>query len=264
MLGNPTSELEKLIVGLGSYSLIITVLIVLILTYFCFFTMWESDSIDRGLIINKVNIPGVIEFNKKIKNEEDIPLTYVYNPSKKLKPPVEHEISQPANNNQKSKIVTQLPPFTPNFLGELKIKIIRGDSIKSGKSIFGNSDVYAVLQIGNQKKETSVKKEGGQNPIWDEEVSFNITDRDDTLHITIFDKETVDQDRFMAQSSVSILDWITYKTFDGSLNLIDKRNKSEGQLLISSIFIPSDTTITANTDSANTTTENITKVGSWI
>ena len=44
------------------------------------------------------------------------------------------------------------------------------------------------------------------------------------LIITIFDKETVDKDRYLAQSSVSILDWITHKQFEGSLNLIDKRN----------------------------------------
>jgi len=262
------------LLGFGLYSIIISIIIVITLTYFCFFTMWENDYIDPGIIKNKVNIPGIIEFNTKQNNseEENIPLSYVYNPSKKLKPPMapvninnknnnnnDNNDVSPVVNNQQSKIINKLPPSIPvNHLGELKIKIIKGNDIKSAKSIFGEADVYALLQIGNQKKETTVKKEGGQNPVWDEELTFNITDRDDTLHITIFDKETVDKDRYLAQSSVSILDWVTHKQFEGSLNLIDKRNKNEGQLLLSALFIPTTTTTTT------TTTENSTKVGSWV
>jgi Ca2+-dependent lipid-binding protein len=79
------------------------------------------------------------------------------------------------------------------------------------------------------------------SPEWNEDVVFEISN-EDTLNITIFDKESVDKDRYMAQASVSILDWIEHGTFEGSLNLVDKKNKSEGTLLLSATFKASDNT----------------------
>ena len=225
--------------------------------------MWEKDDDFESILLNKVNIPGLVEFNNKnYNNDKDIyernserysernserysegaeryseRNSYVYNPSKKR---TDSSVTPPKPTAPQSKFVPSAPNApvinTGKLLGKLTVKILRGENIKTGKSIFGAADPYAVLVIGGQKKQTTVKSAGGQNPIWDEEVIFDITN-EDTLSITIFDKETTDEDRFMAQCSCSILDWIEHGSFEGSLNLVDKKNKLEGSLLISTFFV---------------------------
>jgi hypothetical protein len=215
-------------------------LVVIGTIYYCCFAL-EGDDYET-ILANKVMIPGFTDFsnNNKVK-EDNIPLSYVYNPSKKR-----NDIAQ-ASPSKTSTIPTPKPPTTTtsttanSIIGNLTVRILRGVEIKTGKSIFGLADVYAVLVIGNQTKRTAVKTAGGMSPEWNEDVVFEISN-EDTLNITIFDKESVDKDRYMAQASVSILDWIEHGTFEGSLNLVDKKNKSEGPLLLSATFKASDNT----------------------
>ena len=115
----------------------------------------------------------------------------------------------------------------------LVLKCIKCEELKSGKSLFGKADPYAVLVIGKNEFKTKVNPEGGMNPIWDEEFIFELNDENE-LNITIYDKETTEKDRFMGECNVNINNWID--GYDGTLDIVDKKQKVEGKLYISAKF----------------------------
>jgi len=121
-------------------------------------------------------------------------------------------------------------------IGTMTVKCQRGINIKSGHSLFGQADPYAIIKIGSREQETKVNSSGGKNPVWDEEFVFNVYDENSDIEFTILDKETVGADRFMAHGKVSMMEWIRLGTFEGELTVTDKANKPEGKLAIVATF----------------------------
>ena len=121
-------------------------------------------------------------------------------------------------------------------IGTMTIKCQRGINIKAGHSLFGYADPYCVMKIGSEEQKTKFQAVGGKNPVWNEEFVYNVYDENTEIEITIFDKETVGPDRFMAHCKVSIIEWIRLGRFEGELALTDKSNKPEGKLEIVAFF----------------------------
>lgn len=57
----------------------------------------------------------------------------------------------------------------------------------------GTSDPYVIVQIENQRIETSFKK-GTLNPVWNESFTFDIHHGRDKLFIEVMDKDTFGED----------------------------------------------------------------------
>lgn len=93
--------------------------------------------------------------------------------------------------------------------------------------MFGKADPFAKLTIGMQVFETKVHAQGGKNPEWGNEFSFDISTEKELL-LEVFDKEQVGKDKFMGQSKVSIMDWIAKGSFEGDIELTDKAGKGVG------------------------------------
>jgi len=121
------------------------------------------------------------------------------------------------------------PPLL--FTKKLIVCVHNGEKIKAGKSLFGKADPYVVLRLGKVEFRTRVCTGGGTDPVFDEEFTFDIGD-DTELNITVYDKETTGNDRFMGECIVNISDWCI-NGYEGSLELLDKKQKQEGKLNVS-------------------------------
>ena len=124
----------------------------------------------------------------------------------------------------------------PAIEPQLVITIIRGVAIRSGKSLFGNADPYVICSLGDEDRKTSVCPGGGQNPEWNENISFQNIGNESTLNIYLYDKDTTGIDRYMGECKVDIADWISNEGYDGELQIINRRGKDEGTLVVSAKY----------------------------
>jgi len=123
-----------------------------------------------------------------------------------------------------------------NSIGTMVLSLRRGIDIRSGNTLFGKADVYAIIRICSIEKKSKVSVDGGKNPEWNEEFTFEVFNDKDDIEIDLFDKETVGADRFMAHVKTSMEQWIKYGGFEGELVVTDKSNKAEGKISISTTF----------------------------
>jgi len=124
----------------------------------------------------------------------------------------------------------------PAIEPQLVITVIRGIAIRSGKSLFGQADPYCTFNIGDEDRRTKVCPGGGMNPEWNEDISFQNIGNESTLNIYLYDKDTAGIDRYMGECKVDIADWISNGGFDGELQIINRRGKDEGILIVSAKY----------------------------
>ena len=107
--------------------------------------------------------------------------------------------------------------------------------LKAGQGMFGKADPYSKLRIGTQEYSTKPNPGGGKNPIWNEEFNFDISNERE-IEVEVLDKETVGNDKFMGQATVSIMEWIANGKFEGDIDLLDKAGKPVGRVTLSVRF----------------------------
>lgn len=78
-------------------------------------------------------------------------------------------------------------------------------------------------------KKTQVCSNGGSNPVWNEDLYFELKGNETQLLIEVFDKQTTGDDRYMAEYTAP-MSQITKYGIDGHVDLFDKNNKPEGKL----------------------------------
>ena len=117
----------------------------------------------------------------------------------------------------------------------LVITIIKGDDIKSGKSLFGKADPYVLVSVGEKLEKTKVNSGGGTDPVWNEDLIFDVNGSETQLNITVFDKQTTGDDRFMAEYVAPMSQILKYG-IEGHVDLVDKHNKPEGKLYMTAKF----------------------------
>ena len=120
------------------------------------------------------------------------------------------------------------PPGQPRF-GKLSIKCNKGIDLKAGQGIFGKANPYAKLKIGTQEFQTAVHREGGKNPVWNEEFMFEIT-LEKELELEIYDKDDQGQDKFMGGAKPTLVDWIGLGRWGGDVDIKDKNGKNVGAI----------------------------------
>ena len=119
---------------------------------------------------------------------------------------------------------------------KLIVTIKEGKGIKSGKSLFGKADPYVLISIGDNKMEkTRVNPRGGTDPVFNQDLIFDITGDEAQLIITVYDKQTTGNDRFMAEYTAPMSKILSDGIKDYVV-LTDKLHKEEGKLYLSTRF----------------------------
>ena len=112
---------------------------------------------------------------------------------------------------------------------------MRGSSLKAGQSMYGRADPYAKLTLGNQVFATNPHANGGKDPVWNADHTFEISTEKELL-LEVFDKEQVGNDKFMGHARVSIVDWIAAGTFTGDVDVTDMSDRPVGKVNLKATF----------------------------
>ncbi|KAJ7967847.1 C2 domain containing protein [Quillaja saponaria] len=86
-------------------------------------------------------------------------------------------------------------------LGLLKVIVVQGKNLVIRD--FKSSDPYVVVKVGNQTAKTKVIN-SCLNPIWNEELSFNLTEPVDLLQLEVFDKDLLKTDDKMGRAHLNL------------------------------------------------------------
>lgn len=78
-------------------------------------------------------------------------------------------------------------------------------------------------------------KEGGKNPVWNEEFTFEVTTEKE-LEIEVNDKDDAGTDKFMGMATTSIVDWVGLGKWEGNVDILDKSGKPVGGISLAVTF----------------------------
>jgi len=87
------------------------------------------------------------------------------------------------------------------FLGTLKVKIVRGISLAVRDLL--SSDPYVVATLGAQSKQTRVINRN-LNPVWNEELTLSVPSPPQPLKVQVFDKDVFSADDSMGEAEVDL------------------------------------------------------------
>jgi Ca2+-dependent lipid-binding protein len=119
--------------------------------------------------------------------------------------------------------------------GRLLVKCLKGVDLKARQGMFGPADPSCKLRIGTQEFNTRHHLGGGENPVWNEEFGFDISNEKD-LEVEVLGKETVGNDQSMGRCQVSIMEWIASGRFEGDLDLVNEEDQPVGRVTIAVEF----------------------------
>ncbi|OAY41223.1 protein C2-DOMAIN ABA-RELATED 11 [Manihot esculenta] len=86
-------------------------------------------------------------------------------------------------------------------LGLLKVTVVQGKKLVIRD--FKSSDPYVVVKLGNQTSKTRVIN-SCLNPVWNEELSFTLTEPFGALSLEVFDKDRFKADDKMGHAQLSL------------------------------------------------------------
>ena len=69
--------------------------------------------------------------------------------------------------------------------------------------LFDRMDPYLVLYYGGDRKQSTVREEGGRNPRWGDTFNFNRTG-DTVLRVQVWDKDTISADDLIGEGQANI------------------------------------------------------------
>jgi Ca2+-dependent lipid-binding protein len=77
--------------------------------------------------------------------------------------------------------------------GVLEVTIVEGRSLKNC-DIIGENDAYVVVYMNKKYKQRTITIKNTNNPVWNEELRFNIHKGDDTIHFDVYDADLIGKD----------------------------------------------------------------------
>lgn len=86
-------------------------------------------------------------------------------------------------------------------LGILKVTVVQGKRLVIRD--FKSSDPYVIVKLGNQTAKTKVIN-SCLNPVWNEELSFSLTEPVGVLNLEVFDKDRFKADDEMGHAHLSL------------------------------------------------------------
>lgn len=145
-------------------------------------------------------------------------------------------LSQPIMTNSYTPPQAKIP--IPPF-GKLRIKIVGGKNLRAGQGVLGNANPFVIIKVGNKVFSTSVHRDGGKNPVWNNQFEFDITNEKE-LTVDVLDKGKVGRDTFMGKATVNLLDWMAEGKFDGTVEILDQSGGLAGGLIVEVAFHKTD------------------------
>ena len=76
--------------------------------------------------------------------------------------------------------------------------------LKKDQDFFGKMDPYCEVTVGQQKKKTSVAKDAGKTPVWNDELVFDIGGHERIVTFHIYDKDMVSRNDYICETSCSL------------------------------------------------------------
>lgn len=92
-----------------------------------------------------------------------------------------------------------------NILGLLRVRIKRGINLAVRDT--RTSDPYIMVTMGEQKLKTRVVKKNC-NPEWNEELTLSITNVNEPIVLTVYDKDTLTGDDLMGDAEIDIKPYV--------------------------------------------------------
>ena len=93
----------------------------------------------------------------------------------------------------------------------------------------GTMDPYFIFKLGDQKKQSSVKQEGGQSLSYDEKFAFKVNPGD-ILTVHAYDQDTI-SDEYIGSADIHIGDFIQCGSGPTS-KLLKKNYINEGEVFL--------------------------------
>ncbi|XP_057980456.1 elicitor-responsive protein 3-like [Malania oleifera] len=87
--------------------------------------------------------------------------------------------------------------------GKLEVLLVGAKGLRNTE-FFGKMDPYAILTCRTQQRKSSVAREVGSRPEWNEYFIFTITDVASELDIKIMDKDTFTADDFVGRATIPL------------------------------------------------------------
>jgi len=115
--------------------------------------------------------------------------------------------------------------------GTLYLKPLQAELTHNTEGIFGKMDPYIIFTLGNQRIKTSICKNGGKKPYWNDVITFTKDISDHILSIEIWDDETVKRDKYIANAHLDLNDFISQGHVIPWVDL-DFETKGAGKLLL--------------------------------
>lgn len=77
--------------------------------------------------------------------------------------------------------------------GKLEVTIVEGRNLKN-RDFFGQNDAYVEIYLEKKYRQRTTIKKNSNNPIWDEEFTFNIHEGDHTIRFAVYDDDLIGRD----------------------------------------------------------------------
>ncbi|XP_076331673.1 rab11 interacting protein isoform X2 [Tachypleus tridentatus] len=125
--------------------------------------------------------------------------------------------------------------------------------ISKGKE--GTNDAYVTIQLGKEKFQTSVQ-EKVKNPEWHEECDLTFTEKNSSVHLTVFHRNFLGLDEFLGQVFIPLADYDIREVSQSrwfKLQGKSKKEKYRGELEIQFAFVVHSTTFTGSLMDLSTT-----------
>ena len=96
--------------------------------------------------------------------------------------------------------------------------------------VFGKMDPYAKITIGGTIHKTSVAKDQGKNPNWQDTLNFRVNG-ESTMQVMCYDKDDFSKDDFIAECTVQLNEVYQRRNVSNWYN-VTRKGKTAGQIMI--------------------------------
>lgn len=115
----------------------------------------------------------------------------------------QHEAERLKLEEECRRLKQQLEATKGKLIGKLKVTVKEGRGIHKKDSSGGKADPYCILFLERQKEKTRTIKKN-QNPKWDADFEFYVSDPEAALEVTLFDWNRIFSDSFLGKVAIAV------------------------------------------------------------
>ncbi len=109
-------------------------------------------------------------------------------------------------------------------------------ALSNDGELFGKADPYVVVQVGNQKQQTQVHKDGGKNPRWNDSLQFSLNN-DQVMVFWIMDRDHMSAGDCIGEGQVNLMDIVQRRSVNQSYPVL-RKGKPNGTINLAVDFTP--------------------------